>query len=206
MTSLTRHTALVLALSIAAAGVGAQQPVPQRDETLRAELLVRGQKDQEARQPFLAGFPDSISLVQMNAVDVSNTAFLKRVVAERGWPGTSLVGRDGEQAAFLILQHATLDTAFMAQTLPLIERAYAANEAEGQQVALLTDRVARQRGQPQRYGTQASIVGGRFVLDPIADSVNVDRRRAQLGMPPVARYMQILDSLYSGAAKPRPQP
>ena len=202
MTRITRHAALLLALSTAAADVRAQQPTPPRDETLRAELLVRGQKDQEAREPFLAGFPDSISLVAMNAVDVSNTTFLKRVVAERGWPGVSLVGRDGEQAAFLILQHATLDTAFMAQTLPLLERAYAAKEAEGQQVALLTDRVARQRGQPQRYGTQASIVGGRFVLDPIADSANVDRRRAQLGMPPVARYMQLLDSLYRGLGKP----
>lgn len=201
MTSTIRCAAL-LAFAAATLPAGAQQPKPARDETLRAELLVRGQKDQEVRQVFMTGRADSAAVEQMNAVDRSNTIFLKRIVGERGWPGASLVGKDGEQAAFLIVQHATLDTAFMAQSLPLLERAWAAGEAEGQQVALLTDRVARQRGQPQTYGTQASIVGGRFVLDPIADSVNVDARRARLGMPSVGRYMQLLDSLYRGAVGP----
>lgn len=201
------HPAIRLLVTLAsgaalAAAAGAQQPQKQpRDETLRAELLVRGQKDQEVRQPFLTGAADSAAVARMNEVDLSNTSFLARVVADRGWPGYSLVARDGEQAAFLILQHATLDTALMARTLPLLTRAYAVGEAEGQQVALLTDRVARQRGQPQTYGTQASLVNGRFVLDPIADSAHVDARRASLGMPPVARYMQLLDSLYRGVVR-----
>ncbi|HEX2780959.1 MAG TPA: DUF6624 domain-containing protein [Gemmatimonadaceae bacterium] len=196
-----RITAALLSLTLA--GVAhAQQPQAARDETLRAELLIRGQKDQEVRQVFMTGQADSAAIARMNAVDASNTIFLKKVVAERGWPGASLVGRDGEQAAFLIAQHAVLDTAFMAQVLPLVERAYAAGEAEGQQVALLTDRIARHRGRPQVYGTQASIVNGRFVLDPIADSANVDARRAKLGIPPVARYMRLLDSLYNSARGP----
>lgn len=196
-----RITTALLALTLA--GVAhAQQPKPALDESLRAELLVRGRKDQEVRQVFMTGRADSAAVARMNAVDASNTIFLKKVVAERGWPGPSSVGRDGEQAAFLIAQHAVLDTAFMVQLLPLLERAYAAGEAEGQQVALLTDRIARHRGQPQIYGTQASIVDGRFVLDPIADSAGVDARRAKLGIPPVARYMRLLDSLYNTARGP----
>ena len=194
--------ALILAaLVLCARGSLAQQPAPARDEMLRAQLLIRGQKDQEVRQPFLAGSADSAAIDRMNQVDALNTAWMKQLVAERGWPGYSLVGRDGEQAAFLIVQHATQDTAFMARVLPLLERAYATGEAEGPQVALLTDRLARQRGQAQIYGTQASIVNGRFVLDPIADSANVDKRRAQLGIPPVAAYKRLLDSLYSSATR-----
>ncbi|NUO63051.1 MAG: hypothetical protein HOQ11_07580 [Gemmatimonadaceae bacterium] len=193
---------ILAALVLCARGSHAQQqPAPARDEMLRAQLLIRGQKDQEVRQPFLTGRADSAAIDRMNQVDALNTTWMKQLVAERGWPGYSLVGRDGEQAAFLILQHATQDTAFMARTLPLLERAYATGEAEGQQVALLTDRVARQRGQAQIYGTQASIVSGRFVLDPIADSANVDKRRAQLGIPPVAAYKRLLDSLYSSATR-----
>lgn len=193
---------IIAALVLCARGAHAQQqPQPTRDEMLRAQLLIRGQKDQEVRQVFLTGRADSAAIDRMNQVDALNTAFMKKVVAEHGWPGYSLVGRDGENAAFLIVQHASLDTAFMAQVLPLVERAYATGEAEGQQVALLTDRVARQRGQPQIYGTQASIVNGRFVLDPIADSANVDARRAQLRIPPVAVYLRILDSLYSSATR-----
>ena len=193
---------IIAALVLCARGTYAQQPAPAaRDEMLRAQLLIRGQKDQEVRQPFLTGSADSAAIDRMNQVDALNTTFIKQVVADHGWPGYSLVGRDGEQAAFLIIQHATQDTAFMAKALPLLERAYATGEAEGQQVALLTDRVARQRGQPQIYGTQASIVSGRFVLDPIADSANVDARRAKLGIPPVAVYKRLLDSLYSSATR-----
>jgi hypothetical protein len=176
---------------------GGTMPVPQRDEALRAALISRGRQDQAVREVFLAGHhQDTTDLHRMADVDADNTSFLKKIVAERGWPGRSLVGADAQGAAFLIVQHSP-DTAFQAKILPLIEKAYAAGEAEGQQVALLTDRVAVQRGKPQVYGTQASIVNGRFKLNPIADSANVDARRAALKMPPVAAYMRILDSLYS---------
>jgi hypothetical protein len=185
------------ALAGAQTSAPAVPPTPPRDEALRAALVSRGRQDQAVREVFLAGHhQDSTDISRMTAVDADNTSFLKRVVAERGWPGRSLVGSDGATAAFLIVQHSA-DTSFQAKVLPLIEKAFAAGDAEGQQVALLTDRVARHRGQKQVYGTQASIVGGRFVLDPISDSAQVDARRARVGMPPVAAYMRILDSLYA---------
>ena len=194
-----RSYALVLAFAVPAIlhAQAGTMPVPQRDEALRAALISRGRQDQAVREVFLAGHhQDTTDLRQMADVDADNTSFLKKIIAERGWPGRSMVGSDAEAAAFLIVQHSP-DTAFQAKVLPLIDKAYAGGEAEGQQVALLTDRVAVDRGQPQVYGTQASIVNGRFKLNPIADSANVDRRRAELKMPPVAAYMRILDSLYS---------
>jgi hypothetical protein len=48
----------------------------------------------------------------LQAVDAANTARMKRIVAERGWPGRSLVGDDGAQAAWLLVQHADHDPAF----------------------------------------------------------------------------------------------
>ena len=195
-----RRSLIAILAAIAPAILHAQagtMPVPQRDEALRAALVSRGRQDQAVREVFLAGHhQDTTDLRQMSDVDADNTSFLKKIVAERGWPGRTLVGADAENAAFLIVQHSP-DTTFQAKVLPLVEKAYASGEAEGQQVALLTDRVAVQRGRPQVYGTQASIVGGRFKLNPIADSANVDKRRAELKMPPVAAYMRILDSLYS---------
>jgi hypothetical protein len=107
------------------------------------------------------------------------------------------VGSDGANAAFLLVQHADRDTAFQASVLPLLERAYAAGDAEGPQVALLTDRLAVARGRRQVYGSQADIVGGRVVLKPIADSASVDARRARVGLPPLADYVRLLDSVYT---------
>jgi hypothetical protein len=35
------------------------------------------------------------------------------------------------------------------------------------------------------------------VLDPIDDSAHVDERRAALGMPPLAAYVAVLESVYT---------
>ena len=172
-------------------------PAPARDEALRAALVSRGRQDQAVRDVFLAGHhQDSTDIRRMTDVDADNSRFLTSIVEQRGWPGRSMVGSDGATAAFLIVQHSP-DTLLMAHVLPLLEKAFTHGDAEGQQVALLSDRIAVSRHQPQVYGTQASLINGRFVLDPIADSTHVDARRAQMGMPPVAAYMRILDSLYT---------
>ena len=142
--------------------------------------------------------PDSLDVARAMSVDSANTRWLNIVVAQRGWPGRTLVGADGANAAFLLAQHADRDTAFQAQMLPLVTSAYDAGEVEGQAVALLTDRVAVARGRPQVYGSQASVVAGRVVLKPIADSAGVDARRARLGLPPLGVYVRLLDSLYVG--------
>jgi hypothetical protein len=181
--------------------------VPARDEALRGALLQRVRDDQAARQQLIDAFqagrePDSLLIARMLAVDTENTAWLKTVVGAHGWPGRSLVGADGANAAFLLVQHADQDTALQTAVLPLLERAYRAGDATGQQVALLTDRVAKARGQPQVYGTQANIVGGRVVLAPIADSVHVDARRASVGLMPLRDYVRALDSLYTARRKP----
>lgn len=173
-----------------------------RDEVLRRELLKRVDVDQAVRFDLIRKLqqgepPDSLDSERMLTVDTANTAWLERVVAKHGWPGRSLVGADGGNAAFLLVQHADRDTAFQARVLPLLERAYAADEAEGQQVALLTDRLAAARGKPQIYGSQADVTGGRVVLKPIADSADVDARRARIGLPPLAEYVRVLDSFYT---------
>jgi hypothetical protein len=145
---------------------------------------------------------DSLDIAHVIAVDEANTAWLRRVVAERGWPGKARVGADGADAAFLLVQHADRDTAFQAAVLPLLERAFAAGQASGQHLALLTDRVATARGQPQVYGSQADIVAGRVILKPIADSAGVDARRTRMGLPPLAEYVRVLDSLYARGRSP----
>lgn len=83
-----------------------------------------------------------------------------------------------------------------------IRSAFDRGEADGQSVALLTDRVAVTRGQPQVYGTQADMRDGRLVLNPIADSAGVDARRAQMGMMPLGDYIRLMDSMYLAPPTP----
>lgn len=201
-----RSLAFLLGLALTASSAGAGQ-VP-RDTALSRALLERVRVDQAIRDTLVArmqaGQPlDSSFAARMGAIDSANTTWLKAVVARRGWPGRSMVGVEASNAAFLIVQHAVHDSAFQARALSLMERGVATGEVRGADVAMLADRVAVHRGQPQRYGTQAKLLDGRLVLDPIADSAHVDERRAALGMPPLAEYVRVLDSMYTAHPPPR---
>jgi hypothetical protein len=170
------------------------------DGNLRNELLLRVRTDQAAREAFMlkrqvGGAIDSLDIARLTAVDTSNTAWLKRVVARHGWPTRAQVGSDGVRAALMLVQHADLDSAFQSRVLPLIQQSSAAGDLPGADVAVLTDRVAVSHGRPQLYGTQARLVNGRWVAAPIADSSSVDTRRAKVGLPPLREYFRVLDSL-----------
>ncbi len=169
---------------------------------LRRELLVRLATDQAVRDTLAQFFqsgrsPDSAFVARMSAVDAANTSWIKGVIVQCGWPGRSLVGTDGANAAFLLVQHAGNDPAFMASALPLLERAVVNGESKATDYALLFDRVAVAAGGRQRFGTQAKLIQGRVVFDPIDDSIHVDTRRAQMGLSPLATYARLLDSLYT---------
>jgi hypothetical protein len=58
------------------------------------------------------------------------------------------------------------------------------------------------RGEPQVYGSQASITDGRVIFAPIADSAGVDARRAEMGLPSLSEYRRVLDSVYLGRRVP----
>ena len=81
-----------------------------QNQDLRAELLRRFERDQTARQAS-----DTAGFEAVTRVDGENLPWLKRVIAETGWPGQSEVGVDGAHAAWLLAQHADADPQFQRQ-------------------------------------------------------------------------------------------
>lgn len=114
----------------------------------------------------------------------ARTARIREIVAERGWPGRSLVGDDGASAAWLLVQHADDDPSFQERTLELMRAAVEAGEADARDLAYLVDRVRVAHGKPQLYGTQF----GRSGPQPIEDEEHLDERRAAVGLEPFADY------------------
>ena len=151
------------------------------DEELRAELIRRMRADQEARQSW-----DSAAVA---AADAANLPWLRQLIDNAGWPGQSLVGKDGAQAAWLLVQHADRDPAFQRRCLDLLAAAVARGEATATQQAYLTDRVLLHEGRPQEYGTQAIARDGRFAARRLRDPDHVDERRARAGLSPLAEYL-----------------
>jgi hypothetical protein len=74
------------------------------DQRLRGELLERQDADQQARVNAAGGRWSDEERRRCREVDAANTAWLAAVVTSRGWPGRSLVGDDGAQAAWLLGQ------------------------------------------------------------------------------------------------------
>ena len=168
---------------------------------LRAELLAMVEADQAIRQKLIAAGmaePDPAILAEMMATDARHLARVIEIVDAHGWPGADLVGSDGSEAAFLIIQHGDLAT--QERMLPLVEAAYRAGDLSGQSYALLLDRVLMRQGKPQVYGTQAAPfeewVDGEPIAAPIADEETVDARRAEVGLPPLAAYLAMLKAFY----------
>ena len=170
---------------------------------LRDELLDRVKKDQAIRKALLDRWmvePDQELLSEMRAIDSSNTARMREIVDRYGWPGRDLVGAEGSNAAFLIVQHA--DAEFQKLVLPMVKRAYEAGDLKGQSYALLLDRVLVQDGHKQIFGTQIKPM--HLWEDgpepyPIRDRDEVDARRADVGLPPLEAYMDVIKKMYDGS-------
>ena len=124
----------------------------------------------------------------METVHRRNAARLREILDERGaWPGRDLVGEDGAGAAWLIVQHAISDPPLQRRSLGLLE---AAEDVDPVHVAMLDDRIRVFEGRPQRYGTQFDWdAHGQINPAPIDDEAAVDRRRAELGLPPLSEAL-----------------
>lgn len=163
------------------------------NEELRAELLRREVLDQGVRTRVPSGQPLPPGLLEeWERVDTDNTAFLKAVIAEYGWPGRDMVGEDGAISAWLFAQHADRDPEFQRGCLPLLKAAARAGQARLQDWAYLVDRVRVAGRRPQLYGTQYTGDENGTWPQPIQDPEHLDERRAAVGLGPHADYDELM--------------
>ena len=170
------------------------QPRVLFNDSLRQELLRMAETDQRIRADALR----ATNFHGVLEVDARHLYRLKQIVDQHGWPGRSLVGEDGSHAAWLLVQHATQDPEFMDDCRRLMGRAVKRGEASPKDYAFLVDRVRLQRGKPQLYGTQfIRDSRGRLLLQPLKDPEDVDERRREMGMEPLAEYEAELRKFYN---------
>ena len=121
-------------------------------------------------------------------LDKRNLHVLERIIAVHGWSDARVFGRDAATAAFLVLQHA--DLKYQLEYLPLFRQAVEEGKASKSDLALLVDRVRVRQGKPQLYGSQVrQALDGTSEPYPIEDEANVDARRAEMELEPLADYL-----------------
>lgn len=120
--------------------------------------------------------------------DSINTIKVTQILDEHGWLGSDVIGGKGNSALFLVIQHADLD--IQLKYLPMMREAVEKGNARASSLALLEDRVSLRQGNLQIYGSQIGYdeeSGESYVL-PLEDPDQVDERRAQMGLGPLAEY------------------
>ena len=121
---------------------------------------------------------DSIDLIKVTAI-----------IDKYGWPGPDVVGQQGNQAVFLVIQHTDIKT--QEKYLPMMREAVKNKKAAASSLALLEDRVALRQGKKQIYGSQVhGSPDGNPWLSPLEAPDNVDKRRAAVGLEPLADYLR----------------
>jgi hypothetical protein len=164
---------------------------------LRDELLAMMEKDQGPRKILMEQDPTPEEreklAAEMTEIDAANRERLKQVIEKHGYPTITMVGMDGAQAAFLIVQHGDADPQWQASMLPVFESLVKKGEVGRADFAYLTDRVLRAQNKPQRYATQYYQEPGpdgkpQFVPPVVEDPANLDKRRIEMGLGPWSVY------------------
>jgi VWFA-related protein len=177
------------------AQVNSPQPVA-RNQRLREELLKLEANDRKGFQDAIAADQQGASwMKRLKASRERNTAHLCPILKKFGWPTTALVDRDGVGAAFFLLKNSS---SFELQKvlLPVVIAAVKKNELEKPDFAGYIDRLRLRAGLKQLFGVEATIADGFIVLYPIEAEAQVDERRKQFDLPPLAEYLRALERIY----------
>jgi len=121
--------------------------------------------------------------------DSINLIKVKAILDKYGWLGADIVGGQGNTTLFLVIQHS--DQATQEKYLPMMREAVKNGKAKGSSLALLEDRVALGQGKRQIYGSQIwrDQETQAYYVAPLEDPANVDKRRAEVKLGPLAEYV-----------------
>lgn len=169
---------------------------PQQPDIAR-ELIARAAESAAHRAKRVRDQLDAVQLGQGRHTEHANTAVLRRILAEHDWPGHCLVGPDAARAAWSIALHSNDDPAFQRAATTLLGRAVQAGDALVQHWAHLHDRALVTSGRDQEYGTQLLLRADGIELCPLRAPESIDKRRATVGLPPIAVAVKAVRSRYT---------
>lgn len=121
--------------------------------------------------------------------DSINLVKVKAMLDQYGWLGNDIIGGPGSTTLFLVIQHSNQAT--QEKYLPMMREAVKKGKAQGSSLALLEDRVLLGQGKRQIYGSQIARDQETHVyyVSPLEDPDHVDQRRAEVGLGPLADYV-----------------
>jgi len=159
------------------------------DESLAKALLDMEARDQALRAELTGSGIDDVYHPRLEELHRANASRLRQIIAVFGWPGLTLVGEKGAQAAWRIALHSIGEPAFMRQCRDLIDIASHNGDVPRWQFAIIDDRIHVYEGKPQRYGTQLRNGTDGLEPHPLENDSRVNSMRMHAGLPPLAQTL-----------------
>lgn len=157
------------------------------------ELKLMCQKEQEARFKVInAESSDEV----VSKIDQEHLPRLNMIIEEFGWPGFQLVGEEGADYAWLLIQHCDQDIEFQKRCSILLKESVRKGDAPKRHLAYLTDRILIHEGQPQIYGTQVRIIDGQITPFSLQEPAELDKRRKGMGLGSFEEYLALIRDVY----------
>jgi len=126
---------------------------------------------------------------EMEKLHVKNAEQLKEIVDKNGWPGRSLVGEEGADAAIIIAQNSISKPDIQMQFLIELKKAVAKGEATPIHEACLEDRILFNQGKPCVYGMLFDWDDAGKLVANVEDKKLVNDRRSKLGLKPLSEAL-----------------
>ncbi len=150
------------------------------DIALRDKLVLNGQLSE--------GYNE-----EMKQLHNRNAKTLSDIIDTIGYPTIDKVGKEANEATWLIIQHSIGQPEFMKKCAELLEIAVRENKSDPINLAYLTDRIAVFEGVLQLYGTQFDWdENGNLSPNLYDDLSKVNERRKSIGLNTLEAHIEII--------------
>jgi Ca-activated chloride channel family protein len=171
---------------------------PQRvafDKKLSEALVALRVRDQERVRRDVAKNKNADDLFKgLKESRERNATELCQTLKTHGWPTPWLVGAAGVDAVFFLLKNSSFE--LQLDLLPVVIAAVNKGALPRAEFPGYFDLLRLRVGLKQLFGTQATIINGFLVLYPIETEAQVDARRKQFDLGPLAEYLRNLEKIY----------
>lgn len=160
---------------------------------MQEQLARMAKEDQEIQFAFRPDMSQSQkdSLHQRKGeIFRSNADTLKSWFREYGFLGKDKLDEKASHNFWLMVQHADHDVEFQETFLKAMKVEVLKDNADNQNFAYLEDRVRKNKGLKQKYGTQLEYIEDFWIIPaPLEDSLNVNERREEIGLESIEAYL-----------------
>ena len=121
---------------------------------------------------------------------IVNERKVKTILDKYGWPTKEMIGEQGNWTICNVIQHS--DNEIHIKYLPIMRKAVKDKKLEPRFLVRAEDRIATEKGELQIYGGQMKFYPETksFNVWPVYDPVNIDKRRAEIGLEPIAEFLK----------------